>query len=280
MAHLRSLHLYPLKSAGGIAVAHADVDERGLRLDRRWLIVDGENRFLTQRSHPRMALLRTALPGAGPRTGSGAAAPGVLRVTGPGMDALDLPIEPADGAPRQEPVERIPVWGIERWAVSCGEGPAQWASDYLGLRCRVVRAAAPPRRPRVDGAGRVHAGFADAYPALVVATASLADLNARLAEPLPMDRFRPGLVVDGVPAYDEDRWERVRVGAVTARGAKPCFRCAITTTDQETGVRGVEPLRTLATYRRAPDGEVAFGMNLVFEGSGVLRVGDPVTVAG
>ena len=261
-ARLTALHVYPLKSAGGIALDEARVDESGLAWDRRWLIVDAAGRFVTQRSHARMALVRTALE------------EDLLRVSAPGMRALDLPVDAAE----QEPSESVPVWGLERFARPCGTEADGWATEWLGEPCRLVRAVSPPSvRPLTDG-GKVRNGFADAYPALVVSTASLADLNGRLVEPLPMNRFRPNLVVDGVPAYAEDGWRRVRIGETTVVGKKTCLRCAITTTDQDTGTRGIEPLRTLATFRRVPEGEVAFGMNLGFEGPGTLRLGDPVRV--
>jgi uncharacterized protein YcbX len=264
-ARLLSLHLYPLKSAGGIQVAQARVDETGLTHDRRWMVVDSRGRFLTQRSHPRMALLRTAL------------SERALRVSGPRTDPLELPLsapQPADpGSP-----ELIPVWDKDRDAVSCGPEAAAWMSAFLGTDCRVVRSVSPPGTSGLGPRGTVRAGFADGWPALVISTASLDDLNGRLPGPLPMNRFRPNLVVDGIGPYGEDRWRRVRVGDVGIVGRKPCFRCAITTTDQDTGERGVEPLRTLATYRRAPGGDVAFGMNVGFESAGVLRVGDAVNV--
>jgi uncharacterized protein YcbX len=260
-ARLASLHVYPLKSAGGIALAEARVDATGLAHDRRWLIVDGNGRFVTQRSHARMALLRTALD------------EHLLRVTAPGMEPLELPIVGSEG-----PVEEVPVWDLGRFARSCGREADQWASEWLDEPCRLVRAAAPANERPLDARGKVRTGFADAYPALVISAASLADLNARLFEPLPMNRFRPNLVVEGIPAYAEDGWRRVRIGETTVLGKKTCLRCAITTTDQDTGERGVEPLRTLAIYRRVPEGEVAFGMNLGFENAGTLRVGDPVSV--
>ena len=262
-ARLVSLHLYPLKSAGGIQVAEARVDAVGLAHDRRWMVVDHSGRFLTQRSYPRMALLRTALSAR------------ALRVTGPDMDALELPLaEPIDAGP----AEVIPVWDKDRDAVSCGPEAAAWMSAFLGTECRVVRSVSPAGTSGLGPRGTVRAGFADGWPALVISTASLDDLNARLPGPLPMNRFRPNLVVDGIEPYGEDRWRRARVGDVGIVGRKPCLRCATTTTDQDTAERGVEPLRTLATYRRAPGGDVAFGMNIGFEGAGVLRVGDGVRV--
>lgn len=259
---LVSLHVYPLKSAGGIAVAAARVDEVGLEHDRRWMVVDARGRFLTQRSYPRMALLRTALGDSR------------LTVTGPAMEALDLPFDPrAEGD-----VEVIQVWEKDRDAVSCGARAGAWMSEFLGVECRIVRSVSPAGIDRLGPRYTVRAGFADAFPALLLSRASLDDLNGRLLEPLPMNRFRPNLVVEGVAPYAEDGWRRIRIGDVAVVHRKLCFRCAITTTDQETGERGVEPLRTLAGYRRAPDGEVAFGVNVGFEGSGTIRVGDAVAV--
>jgi uncharacterized protein YcbX len=257
-----SLHVYPLKSAGGIALPSVEVDETGLRHDRRWMIVDARNRFLTQRSHARMALLRTALTS------------DRLRVTAPAMDPLELPLgDPDPGAPH----ELIPVWDKERYAISCGSDAAAWASAFLGIECRMVQTLNPNGESRMGVRETVRAGFADAFPALMISAASLADLNARLDEPLPMNRFRPNVVVEGVAPYAEDDFTRVRLGELAAVFRKKCIRCAITTTDQETGRRGVEPLRTLATYRRVPDGEVAFGVNVGFESAGVLRVGDALS---
>ena len=226
------------------------------------MIVDANNRFLTQRSHARMALLRTAL--AGER----------LRVAAPDMPPLELPLDEPDPGARHE---LIPVWDKDRYALSCGSVAAAWASDFMDEACRIVQTLSPTAESRMGPRGTVRAGFADGFPALVISTSSLEDLNARLDQPLPMNRFRPNIVVQGVPPFAEDGWERVRIGALDAVARKKCIRCAITTIDQETGKRGVEPLRTLATYRRVPEGEVAFGMNMGFDNAGVLHVGDALS---
>jgi hypothetical protein len=262
---LTALHVYPLKSAAGIAVGSVEVDEVGLRHDRRWMLVDDAGRFVSQRTHPRMALVRTAL------------ADGRLRVSAPEAGTLELPMDPPEGGGE---IDLIRVWHSDRYAVDCGREAAEWASSFLGLPCRVVRAVEPQGRERVSEEGKVRAGFADAEPALVVSLASLDALNARLAEPVPMDRFRPNLVVAGVPAHGEDGWGPIRIGDVPARGVRPCPRCVLPTVDQRTGVAGREPLRTLARYRRGPSGEVYFGMNARFEGEGVLEVGMGIVEAG
>lgn len=255
-----SLHVYPMKSAGGIEVEAAAVDVAGLRDDRRWMIVDPQGSFVSQRSHPRLALVRTRWT------------QDTVEADAPGVGSLRLPRAPREVT---EYVE-IPVWGTERYALDCGDEAARWASEYLGMPCRVVEAVAPPGLPVLDDDGEVKASFADGSPALVISEASLADLNARLPTPLPMDRFRPNIVVDGMGPFEEDVWGRRQVGEVPTRGGRPCPRCATTLVDQETGEKGLEPLRTLATYRRNARGEVDFGVNIFFEGRGVLRRGDPV----
>jgi uncharacterized protein YcbX len=151
-------------------------------------------------------------------------------------------------------------------------------SEYLGTACRIVRAVRPPAQPLLTETGRVRASFADASPALVVSLASLDDLNGRLERPLPMNRFRPNLVVEGFGPYEEDAWGRRTIGEAATTGGRPCLRCATTLVDQETGERGTEPLRTLATYRREDEGggEVKFGVNVLFDGPAVVRVGDVI----
>jgi uncharacterized protein len=169
------------------------------------------------------------------------------------------------------------------WRDSCavtwvGEKAANWFTDYLGVACSLVHMADDvirPTNPDFAPGGRV--SFADGYPFLLISEESLQDLNDRLLEPLPMNRFRPNLVVAGGAPYAEDDWSRISIGALALRVVKPCFRCVITTTDQLTARRTKEPLRTLATYRRM-GGEVMFGQNVVHEGTGRLSVGDTVSL--
>ena len=260
MIAVRSLHVYPVKSAAGISLSRAEVGDRGFQHDRRFMIVDGAGQFLTQRVLPRMALISVALSSAS------------LRVTGPGMRPLEIPLVPSGGSLR--PVQ---VWRDRCEALSLGPEPARWLSELLGVTCELVYMPEATLRA-VDpsfGPGRV--GFADGYPFLLASTASLDDLSRRGAS-VPMERFRPNIVVDGAPAFAEDHWKRVGIGPVEFRVVKPCARCAITTVDPARGVfSGPEPLRTLAEFRRSEEG-VLFGMNLVHEGAGVVSVGDEVTV--
>ncbi len=276
MLRLTALYIYPVKSCRGLAVSAATIDDRGFAGDRRFLVTDATGQFLTQRTHPRMALIETALSA------------DELTLASSGQGSVRVPLQPAT-----QKLERrtVTVWSDTVTADDCGDAPARWLSDFLGFPCRLVQAGAAYRRPIPDrkvpdpllsgvaeGRGVSHeVTFADGYPFLVITEASLADLNGRLATPLPVNRFRPSLVVGGATPYAEDQWTKFRVGNVVFHGASRCGRCAITTTDQDTAARGQEPLRTLATYRRGADGDVLFGRNVVHETkSGRVAVGDPV----
>lgn len=264
--HLSGLYVYPIKSCRGISLDAWDVDGRGLRLDRRWMLVDGDGRFLSQRELPRMALIQIRL------------APDRLLVDAPGMPALDVSLEPTD----EDFDDLIParIWNDEVMASPSGEETGRWFSEFLGVNCALVRLPDSSVRIVDQDYGRpedrVH--LADGFPFLLTSEASLADLNARLDRPLPMNRFRPNLVVAGCEPFAEDGWGVARIGAMTFRVVKPCARCVITTVDQETAVASREPLRTLAAFRKDGD-KVLFGQNLIHDGDrGTLRVGDPVEV--
>lgn len=265
MPILSSICIYPLKSAAGITPDAAVVERRGLAGDRRWMLVDGDGTFLSQRSHPRLALIRVEGTAEG------------LRLSAPNCPPLDVPV-PGPEAARQT----VTVWGD---AVEAALAPAEahaWCAGHLNADVRLVYMPASSRRS-VDAAYAVHdddiVSLADGYPLLLTSTASLAALNDRLDAPLPMDRFRPNVVVDGADAWAEDAWRRLRIGEVVLRAVKPCGRCAVTTVDQQTAVRGKEPLKTLAAFRRGADtGQVYFGWNLIPETTGRIRVGDAVEV--
>lgn len=266
--HLSALHIYPVKSCRGLSVSTAELDDHGLVDDRRFMVVSAEDgKFLTQRTHPRMALIETALT------------PDILVLSSAGHDSVTIPRNASAG------VRTVTVWKSTTSADDCGDEPAEWLSDFLGLSLRLVRMGGTFQRPIVKPTAQPGdvVSFADGYPLLVISEETLADLNDRLIakqeEPLPMNRFRPNLVVAGCAPYGEDAWTKVRIGGVILRHAGPCARCVVTTTDQLTAVRGKEPLRTLATYRRDPEDptDVNFGVNLIHETKrGTLRVGDRV----
>ncbi len=257
---LDQIVVYPVKGAGGTSPTEARVDDFGLHLDRRWMLVDGDGIFLSQRNHPHLALLR-------PRIREGA-----LVLDAPGMDPLALPME-AEGAVRD-----VRVWDATVEAVEVDGGADEWIEAFLGEPARLVFMPESTLRPVGGGYaadGRV--SFADGFPFLLLSRESLEELNRRLDRPVPMNRFRPNLVVKGVRPHAEDAWRRIRIGEVELDVVKPCGRCAVTTVDQDSGRRGAEPLRTLSRYRKH-DGKTWFGQYLVHRGKGTLGGGDPVEV--
>lgn len=262
MPHVSAIFIYPVKSCRGVSLPRAAVVARGLDGDRRWMVVGADDRFVTQREEPRLALVDVSLDGE------------ALRLAAPGVGSVRVPRR-GDQGPRRT----VRVWRHQAAAVEHAEG-SDWFSAYLGAPHRLVYMPDDHQRAvNPEKAGRGHiVGFADGYPLLLIGQSSLDDLNARLAQPVEMRRFRPNLVVEGASPFAEDQWRALRIGEVPFRGVKPCDRCVVTTVDPETGVRGTEPLRTLATYRKR-GGKVLFGMNLVHDGLGALAVGDPVAVA-
>jgi uncharacterized protein len=255
---LTALHIYPLKSAAALSPAEWEVDSFGLEHDRRWMVVDTAGRMLSQRTHPRLALVR-------PDVGSD-----TLRIEATGMPGLELPLRP----PHTVSTTAI-VWSDRCEATWVGERAAAWFSDFLDTGCSLVYMPEETvRRANPDYApDETRVSFADAYPFLLLSEESLADLNGRMAAPLPMNRFRPNLVISGGKPFEEDRLHAFELGPLQLRAVKPCDRCVVTTTDQATGARGAEPLRTLATYRKR-DGKVYFGQNVVHSGRGRVRVGE------
>lgn len=272
---ITGLFVYPVKSCRGIAVAQTELGPRGFVHDREFLVVDESDTFLTQRNAPELATIATALDTTGFVFRSSA---GELR----------LPFEEI-AARSKKPVRRnITIFNDRGVADDVGDAAAAWFSTALRRTCRLVRVgeafnrAVPLVRVAEDfrSAGAPPISFTDAFPTLLTSEASLADLNTRLPHPVPMNRFRPNIVVRGTAPYEEDTWRTVRANSVAFGCSAACLRCTITTTDQQTGERhGVEPLRTLAAYRRAADDSgVMFGQYLVHSGRGTLRVGDPLIV--
>jgi len=264
-AAIAALFVYPVKSCAGIEIASAEITERGFAHDREWMIVDSGGRFLSQREVPALALIATAL------------SPGGLELTAAG-DATTIAIPFGYAGPRRT----VTVWRDTLPAIDQGDEPAAWLSQRLERDVRLVRFDPGVRRlcnREYAGESGAHTGFADAYPLLVLSQPSLADLNARLARPLPLNRFRPNILLSGCDPYDEDHIDEIVAGAVRMKLVKPCTRCQITTTDQHTGERGAEPLATLATYRVNPRLEgVTFGVNaILLAGFGsTLAAGAPV----
>lgn len=254
------LNIFPIKSCRGVSVREASLDARGLVSDRLMMVVDEAGEFFTQRDLPRLALIAPSWQGM------------TLELSAAGMSPLA--IATSDVGERRS----VRVWSDHCAAVDQGDEAAEWLSSFLGVNCRLVRMADEHVR-RVDQRYAMRASdqvnFADGYPLLIISEGSLADLNSRLSEPVPMNRFRPNIVIAGCAPYAEDGWRRLRVGDVLFDVVKPCARCVLTTVDQSTGRAGKEPLATLATYRTL-NSKVMFGQNLVHATRGRIHVGDEV----
>ncbi|MFP2909674.1 MOSC domain-containing protein [Pyxidicoccus sp. 3LFB2] len=264
MPHLQGLFRYPLKSGAGLPLTQATVEPLGLEHDRRWMAVRPDGSFITGRELPSLVRVR-AVPGSAG-----------LHLSAPGMPELEVPL-PAASAPRLD----VTVWQDTCSAARADGAADRWLSEYLGQPAALVYVDPVMQRP-VDpsyAAPEDRVGFADAFPLLLISEASLADLNGRMAQPVPMSRFRPNLVVGGCEAFAEDGWKRLRIGTVELAVVKPCARCVFTTVDPETAQKDPqqEPLRTLAKFRRM-DGNVMFGQNVVVRRPGTVRVGDSVEV--
>ncbi len=266
---LSALNVYPVKGLKGIALTEANATGRGLEHDRRWMVMGPAGEMLTQREYPRMATVWTEL---------GADA---LTLSAPDVSSVDVPLVAPPG-----PAVRAEVWGNPVDAVAASTDADRWLSEYLGLACRLLYMPESSRRysNRRYAGGDKLVGFADGFAYLLTGEASLGELNARLLArdhpALPMNRFRPNLVVSGSEPFAEDGWDEIRVGDAVLKSVKPCGRCQVTTTDQSTGeVKGPEPLATLSTFRDSKEFGVMFGMNLVTLKPGRVRVGDTVKLS-
>ncbi|MEV4337059.1 MOSC N-terminal beta barrel domain-containing protein [Streptomyces sp. NPDC049590] len=269
-AVVQSIHVHPVKAFRGVSPRTAVVEPWGLAGDRRWTLIDDGGKVVTQRESPRLALAA-----AEPLAGGG------VRLSAPGRQPLTVEVP--------EPAETIPVdvFRTKVEAVPAAAAAHAWCSAYLGTEVRLVHMDDPAvRRPVVPeyALPGETVNFADGFPVLVTTVASLDALNSLIAGgphaqegPLPMNRFRPNLVVAGTEPWAEDDWTRISVGDVVLRVARPSARCVVTTTDQDTAARGREPLFTLARHRK-DGGKVLFGQNLVPLAPGTVRVGDPVRV--
>jgi uncharacterized protein YcbX len=257
---LSEIWIYPIKSLGGIRLSSSKVMEKGLQYDRRFMLVDEGGMFMTQRVSPQMALFKTSIFNE------------ALTVTKE-SETVSIPLTPASHG-ESRPVQ---IWHDLVLANEVSPEHSSWFSDLLNVKCKLV--FFPEENPRlVDPEYNVrpdNVSFADAYPLLIIGQASLDDLNARLSEPLPMNRFRPNLVFTGGEPYEEDNWRNFKVGSNKFVGVKPCARCAVPTVNQDTGAKGKEPTRTLATYR-SRDNKVFFGQNLVAVDHDKISVGDSI----
>jgi uncharacterized protein YcbX len=265
VARVSALYVYPIKSCAGISVERARVESRGLEFDRRFMVIDGNGRFLTQRQLPKMVLLRTAISG------------DALSVARPDGERLELPLQPT-----WPETVRVKVWRSELDACVAAADVNDWFSDYLDRPARLVYMAQHQHR-RVSRQRATQPGdevsFADGAPILLISEGSLAALNAKLAEPVSMQHFRPNVVVDAPEAFVEDRWKHIRISGTDLEVAWRCARCTMTTVDPDAGSMhaDAEPLRTLREFRREGP-NVMFGQNVLTRGAGRLEVGAKLEV--
>jgi len=262
MLTLSEIWIYPIKSLGGIRLTSAKVFEKGLKYDRRWMLIDERDQFMTQRVHHQMALFKQKIDGKN------------LIVDFKG-DFLSIPF---DHSLIETPIESN-VWDDKVVVQEVSSSFSNWFSDHLGVNCKLVafpesNARAIDERYRVNDA---HVGLADAYPFLIIGQASLNDLNSRLTEPVPMNRFRPNLVFTGGLPYEEEEWRNFTIGNNRFVGVKKCARCILTTVNQDTAEKGREPLLTLSKYRREGD-KIFFGQNVIATDHYEIHEGDTITL--
>ena len=265
MLTVSGLYIYPIKSLGGISLDEAVIKERGFEHDRRWMLIDKDNRFLSQREHPAMALMDVKIDGNGFV---------ITHKIKPGGNKLLIGFNEHTNEKLA-----VSVWDDVCMSYAVGKEKDEWFSDMLGIECRLVYM--PEDTLRYVDEQYAHnkeiTSFSDGYPLLLIGQASLDDLNERLAEPVPMNRFRPSMVFTGGYPYQEDDMKHFRINDVSFAGVKLCARCVMTTIEQSTGIKSKEPLVTLAKYRR--DGnKILFGQNVLFNGYGKVSVGDTIYV--
>lgn len=259
--NIQDLYIYPIKSCGGSRVESIQLDRFGPRDDRRWLLIDNEGMQITQREEARLALVRPSVQGDD------------LLIAFDGKQTLVT--KPAHGQPRA-----VQVWSDTVQALDAGDDIAGWFSKALGRSVRLVWMPDDEKRqvrePFAKNGETV--SFADAYPLLLISQASLDDLNTRLSESVPMNRFRPNIVVSGCTAFAEDTWRGLEVEGLSLQVAEACARCVMPSIDQSSGNKDSEILRVLASYRRGEDRQTYFGQNLLYQSFAELSVGQPITV--
>ena len=262
---LTEINIYPIKSCGQISLQSAKIEERGLQYDRRWMVVDENKMFMTQRHFPEMAFIKVRVEENGL----------LISHAQNKLEQLFLPYQ-SNGGERIDVV----VWNDTAPALNLKKETCEWFSEALNIKCNLAFMDDYSIR-HVDNMYAKNneiVSFADGYPFLIIGEESLKLLNSKLEKEIPMHRFRPNLVFTGGEPHDEDKWSKIKIGQNIFYVAKPCARCVVTTIDQSTAAKNKEPLKTLSTYR-LEDNKVLFGQNLLQEKSGgVISVGDKIIV--
>jgi uncharacterized protein YcbX len=259
---LSDIIIYPVKSLAGISLTDCPVTKTGFQYDRKWMLVDNQGLFLSQRSLPKMALINTALT------------PEHLIVSAPNQSDLALSLAPTDGE-----IIASTIWHDQCEARHISQHTDTWFSDFLGIDCRLVYF--PDENSRFVDANYAQTtdqtAFSDGFPFLLISENSLVSLNQAMQINLSMNRFRPNLVIAGCPGYAEDSWREIRIGDIEFRLPKPCARCSVPTIDPDTAKTGKEPLTTLNRLRKWQN-KVYFGQNAIHNQCGTLSIGDKVQI--
>lgn len=264
MPTVSQLHIYPIKSLGGISVPSVNITDRGFEYDRRWMLIDEQHNFLTQRECTAMAMLQAAITGNG------------LKVYHKQheADSIQILFEPG----KNERVETN-IWGVPCKPLLVSEEADKWFSAALGIKCSLVYMD-DDTKVMIDERYNINdslTSLSDGFPMLMTSEASLNDLNSKASEAVPMNRFRPNLVISGTSAFEENTMKEFMINGIHFYGAKPSARCIVTTIDQATGKKGKEPLKTLSLYRKL-DNKIYFGENVIASSTGKINLGDEVTI--
>lgn len=267
---LSEIYIYPIKSLGGIKLQKAIVEEKGLKYDRRFMLVDSNKIFMTQRKFPEMALLKTKIDN------------DILTVVDSrNNNSVKINLREIEKDSRLYEDLEVEIWDDKIRAKKISNELDEFFSDSLGISCSLVympessiRIVDPQKKYVIE---EYSVSFADAFPFLIIGEESLSNLNTRLKQKLPMNRFRPNFVFSGGKPFDEDRWKSFKIGNITFYAVKPCARCVITTIDQNTATKSDEPLRTLSSFRKF-DNKILFGQNLVHQGTGEIMANSELQV--
>lgn len=263
---LSELNIYPVKSLAGISIASSILERRGLKHDRRWMLIDPEHNFITQRQIPKMGLIKVKALNKG------------LEFFHKSMGSLFVPFNIKEYMDTELLALEVSVWGDKCQALSVGNYADGWFSEFLGIKCQLAYMPDNSiRKPDIQRSDNDLVSFADGFPVLLTTEGSLDKLNSKLEKPVPMNRFRPNIVIKGAEAYEEDKWKKIKIGEIIFDLVKPCTRCVIINTDQETAEVFQEPLKTLAREHKI-NNKVIFGQNLIPQQEGFLHLGDRVEI--
>jgi len=263
MLKISEIYIYPIKSLGGISLQQAEVTDRGFKYDRRWMLIDDNNRFLSQREVSAMALFKVTLTDAG------------LKVTHADTDDhFTIPFKPL-----KKNLIKVTVWDDTCTAQLVSDEADKWFTEKLGINCHLVYMPDDTKRHTDPNytEGNYITSFSDGYPFMLISQASLDELNSRLDNSLPINRFRPNMVFTGSVPFEEDLLDEFVINNILFNGVKLCARCIITTIDQNTAFKGKEPLKTLNAYR-SKNNKIYFGQNAVHTGTGIISVGDELRI--